>query len=192
MPAKRLATAAQGEVASLVSLRGLVNASAVLPTQSFTRTRTALLRAAGTRIGYQSQVQGPLRLTGSGAPSDISIGDYTLITGFLHIDLGAPVSIGSGVRIGHGVTLLTINHRIGSSWLRAGDSYACPLNIGDGSWIASNVTVLPGVSIGAGAVVAAGAVVSRDVPAHTLVAGVPARVVRELDPTPGFGGKPAA
>jgi acetyltransferase-like isoleucine patch superfamily enzyme len=56
-----------------------------------------------------------------------------------------------------------------------------PIIIGDGVWIASRVTVLPGVFIGDGSVVAAGAVVSRDVAPNTMVAGVPARLVRELE-----------
>jgi maltose O-acetyltransferase len=55
-----------------------------------------------------------------------------------------------------------------------------PIVIEDDVWIAVRATVLKGVHIGRGAVVAAGAVVVRDVPPHTLVAGVPARVVREL------------
>jgi acetyltransferase-like isoleucine patch superfamily enzyme len=59
------------------------------------------------------------------------------------------------------------------------------VTIGSGVWIASRVTVLPGVRIGDGAVVAAGAVVARDVPAHTLVGGVPARVIRSLDGASG-------
>ena len=57
-----------------------------------------------------------------------------------------------------------------------------PIVIGDKVWIGANATVLPGVTIGKGAIVAAGAVVTRDVPPNTIVAGVPARVVREIRP----------
>ena len=52
--------------------------------------------------------------------------------------------------------------------------------IRDSVWIGSNATVLPGVTIGDGAIVAAGAVVTRDVPENTIVGGVPARVMRHL------------
>ncbi|GAB4461186.1 MAG: hypothetical protein OHK0029_26110 [Armatimonadaceae bacterium] len=57
-----------------------------------------------------------------------------------------------------------------------------PVIIEDNVWIASRVTILKGVHIGTGAVVAAGAVVTKNVPARTLVAGVPAKVIRSLDP----------
>jgi acetyltransferase-like isoleucine patch superfamily enzyme len=53
--------------------------------------------------------------------------------------------------------------------------------VGDGSWLASRVVVLPGVTIGEGAVVCAGAVVARDVDSHTMVGGVPAKLMRKLD-----------
>ncbi len=55
-----------------------------------------------------------------------------------------------------------------------------PIHIGKRVWIGSNATVLPGVTIGDGAVVAAGAVVTRDVPANTVVGGVPAKVIRHI------------
>ena len=56
--------------------------------------------------------------------------------------------------------------------------YRAPIVIGDHVWIGTNAIVLKGVTIGDGAVIAAGAVVTRDVPAHSLAAGVPARVIR--------------
>ena len=56
-----------------------------------------------------------------------------------------------------------------------------PVRIGDGAWLASRAVVLPGVTVGEGAIVAAGAVVTRSVEPHTLVGGVPARLIRHLD-----------
>ncbi|HWZ90733.1 MAG TPA: acyltransferase [Polyangiaceae bacterium] len=178
-----LARAAFEEIDPLLSRRVLAQgAAAVFPQQSFNRTRTALLRAAGMRIGARSLIQGPLHVTGQGNnPCQyLSIGEYTIITGPLHVDLGAPVTIGNNVRIGHDVSLLTVDHAIGEEWLRSGLSQFAGIDIGDGAWIASRVTVLPKVSIGAGSVVAAGAVVTRNVEPNTLVAGVPARFIRSL------------
>jgi len=145
------------------------------------RTRTAMFRAAGVKIGAHSLIQGKMRLTGKGNPCELlTIGEGTLVTGGLHVDLGAPVRIGNMVRIGHDVSLLTINHAVGPHYLRAGTSFFAEIVIEDGAWLASRCTVLPGVTIGAGSIVAAGSVVTRNVPPHTLVAGIPARVVREL------------
>jgi len=105
-----------------------------------------------------------------------------LISGALHADIGAPIRIGDRVRIGHDVSLLTVDHHVGSEAMRSGPRKYGPIEIGDGAWLASRVVVLPGVRIGAGAVVGAGSVVTRDVPDNTLVAGTPARVVRRLSP----------
>lgn len=179
-----IARAAFEEVEPLLSSSTLsMSAASIFPQQSFNRTRTALLRAAGVKIGRHSLIQGPVRITGTNSPHHfLTIGDHTIITGPLHADLAAPVVIGNGVRIGHEVTLLTVNHAIGTPELRSGISEFYGIEIGDGAWLASRVTVLPKVRIGAGAVVAAGAVVTRDVPPNTLVAGVPARVLRSLEP----------
>ena len=179
----RLMRAAIEEIDPLVSRKMLAEGAAtIFPQQSFNRTRTAFLRAAGVRIGAHSLIQGAVRITGLGNPCPyLTIGEYTIITGPLHVDLGAPVRIGNNVRIGHDVTLLTVNHAIGSESLRSGTREFAGIEIGDGAWIASRVTVLPKVQIGAGSVVAAGAVVTRNVAPNTLVAGVPARFIRSLD-----------
>ena len=171
------------ELGALLSRRSLANLASALPTQSLNRSRTALLRRAGVRIGPRSLFQGPLHVTGStdNPCVHLSIGTYSLISGALHCDVGAPIRIGDRVRIGHNVSLLTIDHQTGSGEMRSSVTKCAPIEIGDGAWLASNVMVLAGVRIGAGAIVAAGSVVTRDVPDNALVAGVPARVVRDLN-----------
>jgi acetyltransferase-like isoleucine patch superfamily enzyme len=73
----------------------------------------------------------------------------------------------------------TLNHDLNPG--RRADILPAPIVPGSSVWIRSNVTVLPGVAIGDGAVVAAGAVVTKDVPANTIVGGVPVEVVRIID-----------
>ena len=55
-----------------------------------------------------------------------------------------------------------------------------PIHIGSDVWFGARVTVVPGITIGDGAIIGAGSVVTKDVPARTVVAGVPARVIREV------------
>ena len=91
----------------------------------------------------------------------------------------AAISIGDQVMIAHKVNLVTAGHPVAPDKRR---SYitAEPITIETNVWIGASATVLPGVTIGADSVVAAGAVVTRDVPPATLVAGVPAKVIRDL------------
>ena len=93
---------------------------------------------------------------------------------------GAPITIGDDVLVGPKVGLYTSNHALDLAERVAGACRARPITIGDGVWLAGGVTVLPGVTIGAGAVVGAGSVVTRDVPAGTVAAGNPARVLRAI------------
>lgn len=94
------------------------------------------------------------------------------------MDLGG-LTIGDDVMIGPKVTLITAGHPVSPAERRNGIVMK-PIVIGSNVWIGAAATVLPGVTIGDGAVIAAGAVVSRDVPANTMAAGVPARVVKQL------------
>jgi acetyltransferase-like isoleucine patch superfamily enzyme len=162
--------------------------SRTLPQLAFGRARTAALRALGMKLGAHTTVLGPLRISGQGDIRRlIFVGDEVVITGPLHIDMGAEVHIGHRVFIGHDVALLTVNHRIGSSQRRCADVVLAPVVVGEGVWIASRVTVLPGVTIGSGTVIGAGSVVTRDVPPNVLAVGSPARVVRSLDAPSGIG-----
>ena len=88
------------------------------------------------------------------------------------------ITIGDGVQIGHNVVLATLNHDPDPA--NRSQVIPGPIEIGRNVWIGSNATVLPGVCIGDNAIVAAGAVVARDVPADTVVGGVPARVLKRL------------
>jgi acetyltransferase-like isoleucine patch superfamily enzyme len=184
--AVRLVRACEDETAFDARKVFAYTVSRLLPQFRFCRTRTAALRAVGLRVGARSAIMGPLNLTGFGDVTKLlSIDENTYVSGPLHVDLGAEVRIGKGVRLGHDVMLLTMDHDIGSSDYRCGRLVAAPIRIGDGVWIGSRATVLPGVSIGDGAVVAAGAVVTRDVAPNTLVGGVPAKCVRVLDRAAG-------
>lgn len=88
------------------------------------------------------------------------------------------IFIGDGSLIGHRCIIATINHDLNPD--NRGDMTVAPVHIGKNVWIGARVTILPGVNIGDGAVVAAGAVVNRDVPPNTVVAGVPAREVKKI------------
>jgi len=89
------------------------------------------------------------------------------------------IDIADEVMIAHKVNLITAGHPVEPDQRRAYLT-AAPITIETNVWIGAAATILPGVNIGAGSVVAAGAVVTHDVPPATLVAGVPARVIRDL------------
>ena len=101
----------------------------------------------------------------------------------------APITLGNGVWVGANVTLATPNHPFLSEERLPADypdgnhdlEYAAPITIKDGCWICSSATICGGVTIGENSIVAAGAVVNRDVPPGSIVAGVPAKVIRQID-----------
>lgn len=112
---------------------------------------------------------------------NIHVGDHLIINyGCTILDV-AEVTIGDWCMIGPGTLISTVNHPLSPRGRRDRLGEAHPVRIGDDVWIGGNVTILPGVTIGNNVVVAAGAVVTKDVPSNTLVAGVPARVVREIE-----------
>ena len=94
------------------------------------------------------------------------------------LDLGG-IDIGDDVLIGPNVHLISSGHPLDPA-IRRSQITTAPVRIGRGAWIAAGAMVLQGVSVGDDAVVAAGAVVTKDVPPRTLVAGVPAQVIRTL------------
>lgn len=109
---------------------------------------------------------------------NITIGKNVFINSGCHFQDQGGITIGDGALIGHNVVLATINHDLEPENDRK--NHYAPIKIGAHVWIGSNVTVLPGVSIGDWAVVAAGAVVTKDVPPYTVVGGVPAKVLKTI------------
>jgi acetyltransferase-like isoleucine patch superfamily enzyme len=119
-----------------------------------------------------------------GPPERVQIAPDAVVNDALFNVSSGTIRVGSCAFFGHGVSLLTGTHDIGV--IGPGRKDAIPseghdIVIGEGAWISSNATVIGPCRIGSHAVVAAGAVVTSDVPPYTLVAGVPARVVRLLD-----------
>lgn len=126
------------------------------------------------------------------------VGEGLKVFGRVRIDMPHKVYIGRNCTLNEGVLI------IGRDDVRIGDNVTlsaytvvtsagieksgprrhsqAPVTIGDNAWLAANVTVLPGVNIGAGAIIAAGSVVTGDIPADVMAAGVPARVMSELRP----------
>ena len=109
---------------------------------------------------------------------NIQIGKNVFINCCCHFQDQGGICIGDGTLIGSHVVLATINH--GQSPEQRGDNLPAPIRIGTNVWIGSHATILPGVTIGDGAIIAAGAVVTRDVPANTVVGGVPARIIKAI------------
>ncbi|MEL7447483.1 MAG: acyltransferase [Pseudomonadota bacterium] len=110
----------------------------------------------------------------------ISFGSGTGLNAFSRIVAFDRIEIGARCAIAQFVTILDHDHSFTDNGAMSGYDTA-PLRIGNDVWIGDKATVLKGVTIGDGAIVAAGAVVTRDVPAGSTVAGVPAKVIREAN-----------
>lgn len=111
---------------------------------------------------------------------NIYLGKNVFINYCCHFQDQGGIYIGDHVMIGSHTVLATINHGLNPQ--ERSSNFPAPIHIGNGVWIGSHVTVLPGVTIGDYAVVAAGAVVTKGVAAGTLVGGVPARVIKTVTP----------
>lgn len=114
------------------------------------------------------------------AVGDVVIGDHTRIG--LHNTIIGPVTIGSHVNLAQGITVTGLNHNFESTDKRIDEQGVSTqqVTIGDDIWIGANAAIMPGVTIGNHCVVAAGAVVTKDVPSHSLVAGVPAKIIKQI------------
>lgn len=129
-------------------------------------------------LGKQSVIESYCCI--NNAVGDVVIGDHTRIG--IHNTIIGPVCIGNHVNLAQGITVTALNHNFEDVTKRIDEQGIStkPVIIGDDVWIGANAVVLPGVTIGRHCVVAAGAVVTKDVPDHSVVGGVPAKILKTL------------
>ncbi|MCG7333620.1 MULTISPECIES: DapH/DapD/GlmU-related protein [Staphylococcaceae] len=110
---------------------------------------------------------------------NINVGKNVFINSGCRFQDQGGITIGDGALIGHNAVLATLNHDIDPQ--KRSTMHPAPITIGKDVWIGANVTVVPGVDIGDGAVIAAGAVVTQNVPPNVIAGGVPAKVLKKIE-----------
>jgi maltose O-acetyltransferase len=156
----------------------------VLPTFTSGVVRSRIFRLFGYDIHPGAFIEAPIKMISGRASSHqrLHVGAKAVLTVGLVFNLDDHITIHEGVTIGPYCLLYTSSHSIGDASFRCGQELiTAPIVIGAGAWVALNCTILPGVTIGPGAVVAAGSVVTGDVAANTMVGGVPAKFIKNLD-----------
>lgn len=129
-------------------------------------------------LGRQSVIESYCCI--NNAVGDVVIGDYTRIG--IHNTIIGPVTIGNHVNLAQSITVTALNHNFDDANKRIDEQGVSTSQtvIDDDVWIGANAVILSGVTISTHSVVAAGAVVTKDVPPHSLVAGVPARIIKKI------------
>ena len=140
--------------------------------------RDRILRELLGHVGEGVVVRPPFRCEYG---SRVSVGSGTFFNyDCLMLDV-APVTLGAACQVATRVQFLTATHPIDTEARRLGWESGEPIVVGDNVWLGGGVILCPGVTIGEDTVVGAGAVVVGDLPAGVIAAGVPARVIREID-----------
>jgi len=113
--------------------------------------------------------------------NNVEFGEWCMINHGCQFDARDRITLGARVGLAPDVLIVTSTHEPGDSHNRRADYTSAPVVIGDGTWIGTRATVLPGVTIGHGCVIAAGAVVAKDCEPDGLYGGVPAKRLRDLE-----------
>ena len=159
--------------------------------QAILLTLDRVLRSSGRHLRgfYYSRV---LKSMGKGCQicsgvmivgaENISLGCGVVLNGgvLLQSCEGAEISIGDNVVLSFRTLLITGGLEVGWESANYDTHQVKPITVKHGVWIGARAIILPGVTVGTGAIVAAGSVVTRDVEDHSIVAGVPARVIRQV------------
>lgn len=139
------------------------------------RVRELLTQLTGTPVDESVTMFPPFY---SDFGKNITLGKRVFINSGCKFQDQGGVVIGDDCLVGHNTVMATLNHDLSPS--RRADMHPARIVIGRNVWIGSNVTILPGVTIGDNAVVAAASVVTKDVPENAIMVGSPAKVVRSV------------
>lgn len=145
------------------------------------KTRWIFYKLAGIHIEGRCSMYGPMTIRPLGGCRNIYIGARSTIN--TEVRFGAPeapVKIGKRCQIGARVCFETVSHGLYVNEQGRRGSSSKPITVGDHVWIGCGAIITGGITIGDNAIVAAGAVVVKDVPKNTVVAGVPAKVIKTL------------
>ena len=145
----------------------------------------AILRAFGAAVGKTDvSIHSPVIIHhADDGYARLSIGDGCLLNGNNYLDLTGRITLEKGVSLGPGVIIMTHNRYNFNAFLEERLAHTCGVKdvvIKEGAGIKAGALIVHGITIGRNAVVAGGAVVNRDVPDNCLVAGVPARTLKEI------------
>ncbi len=111
---------------------------------------------------------------------NITVGKNVFINACCHFQDQGGITLGDNCLVGHNVVFATLNHGFAPEERQS--MLPAPIVVGRNVWIGSNSTILQGVTIGDNSIIAAGSVVTKDVPANAIVAGVPARFICSISP----------
>lgn len=144
----------------------------------------AILRAFGADIGEDVHIYSPVVLHNAAEGyANLTMGDRCVLLGYNYLDLTSRITLEKGVSLGPGVTVMTHNEYNDNAFLEERLAHTVgskPVLIKEGTGVKARALIVHGVTIGRNVVVAGSAVVNRDVADNCFVAGVPARVVKEI------------
>lgn len=149
-----------------------------VPTRRGSKWRRRLLKSAGATIGERVRVGPGVKILG---PSGLTIGDRTGVARDACLDARGGLTIGADTMVGFESVLLSLTHRYDNVDMLLSDQghEAQSITVGSDVWLGARAFVLPGVEIGDSAIVGTASVVTRPVAANTIVAGSPAKVLRQ-------------
>lgn len=149
-------------------------------TDEIEKAKQSILKELFAEVGENSYIQAPYHAMWGGR--HVHLGKNVYINFNCTFVDDAQIFIGDYTMIAPNVTIITASHPVCPMLRRNGYGYNKPVHIGKNVWIASNVTILPGISIGDNSIIGAGSVVTKNIPPNVIAFGNPAKIHRAITP----------